>query len=464
VGDALNRFFQDERRICVIAAIALALPFFLRFPLTHAQSKRALQGKDRVVVVISLDGFPAYALKDPQLPIPTLRRLAREGAIADSMQPVNPTVTWPNHTAIVTGVDGAQNHVLFNGLLTHPEKDGPPKIEPWRDKDVMVHAPTIYDVAHDAGLTTAQVDWVAIYNAKTVDWKFPELPEVGGEIEQKLIADGIVTAEQLRTFEASSQAWQDEIWTDAAVRILEDHHPNLLLFHLLTLDDINHEYGPMSNASLTAMAWLDSQVNRVVRVLERPEFAKRSTIIIVSDHGFRAYRHRIHANVLLEEKGIVTSADGKVRGDAWVVAEGGIGMVYVSDPERKAELLPKLRSIYASAEGIEKVYGVEEFAGLGLPTPAESDQAPDLVLAAKPDYAFSGDSAKTYITDATGGTHGFLNSDPQMQAIFMAWGEGVPKNSHLGAITNREVAPTIAKLLGLELKSAKAAALPNFGK
>ncbi len=293
----------------MIAAIALALPFFLRCPLTYAQNKKTCAGgKDRVVVVISLDGFPAYALKDPRLPIPTLRRLAREGAIADSMQAVNPTVTWPNHTAIVTGVDASEHRVLFNGLLERPEKDGPPKIEPWRDKDVMVQSPTIYDAAHDAGLTTAQVDWVAIYNAKTIDWKFPELPEVGGEIEQKLIADGTVTAEQFRKFEASSQAWQDEMWTDAAVRILEDHRPNLLLFHLLTLDDINHEYGPMSNASLTAMAWLDSQVNRVVRVLQRPEFAKRSTIIIVSDHGFRAYRHRIHANVLLAEKGIVTSA------------------------------------------------------------------------------------------------------------------------------------------------------------
>jgi hypothetical protein len=98
-----------------------------------------------------------------------------------------------------------------------------------------------------------------------------------------------------------------------------------------------------------------------------------------------------------------------------------------------------------------------------LPTPAESDQAPDLVLAGKPDYAFAGDAAKTYITDANGGTHGYLNSDPQMQAIFMAWGAGVPKGAHLGAITNRAVAPTIAKLLGLETKSAKSAALPNFG-
>jgi predicted AlkP superfamily pyrophosphatase or phosphodiesterase len=212
------------------------------------------------------------------------------------------------------------------------------------------------------------------------------------------------------------------------------------------------------------MAWLDSQVKRVVDVLERPGFAGRATVIIVSDHGFRAYKHRIHGNVLLQEKGILSAgSDGKLRGDAWVVPEGGIGMVYVNDSGRKAELISRIREIYSNAEGIEKVYGVEDFAKLGLPTPAESDQAPDLVLAGKPDYAFAGDAAKTYITDANGGTHGFLNSDPQMQAIFMAWGAGVPKGAQLGAITNREVAPTIAKILGIESKTAKSPALANFG-
>jgi hypothetical protein len=45
----------------------------------------------------------------------------------------------------------------------------------------------------------------------------------------------------------------------------------------------------------------------------------------------------------------------------------------------------------------------------------------------------------------------------------MAWGAGVPKHAQLGSITNREIAPTIAKLLGLEIKSAESPALANFG-
>jgi predicted AlkP superfamily pyrophosphatase or phosphodiesterase len=127
-------------------------------------------------------------------------------------------------------------------------------------------------------------------------------------------------------------------------------------------------------------------------------------------------------------------------------------------------LIPKLKSFYAQAEGIERVYGAENFAELGLPTSAQSDQAPDLVLAAKSDYCFTGDPGKSFVSSATGGTHGFLNSDPNMQAIFLAWGVGVPKGVGLGSITNRDVAPTIGRLLGIELKTARGREIPGIGQ
>jgi hypothetical protein len=101
-ANPLARFFAMALVICVA-------PVFL-----HATTEVQ---KRRVVVVISLDGFPAYALDDPRPPIPTLRNLAQEGAGAASMQPINPTITWPNHTSTVTGVDASEHQVLFNGLL-----------------------------------------------------------------------------------------------------------------------------------------------------------------------------------------------------------------------------------------------------------------------------------------------------------------------------------------------------------
>src|ERR1039458_9123624 len=72
---------------------------------------------DRYVVVFSIDGFSNVMLQNPETSVPTIRRLIREGASASGgMHPVNPTVTWPNHTSMVTGVDAARHRLLYNGL------------------------------------------------------------------------------------------------------------------------------------------------------------------------------------------------------------------------------------------------------------------------------------------------------------------------------------------------------------
>jgi predicted AlkP superfamily pyrophosphatase or phosphodiesterase len=204
------------------------------------------------------------------------------------------------------------------------------------------------------------------------------------------------------------------------------------------------------------MALLDSYVKRIVDVLQRTGLARDTTLMIVSDHGFRAIKHKIHPNVLLREKGIVREVQGQMKGDAWVLSTGGTAMVYVTDPARKAELTDELRHILAGAEGIDRVFGVDELAKLGLPVPEVSDQGPDMVLAATPDYVFSNESEGEYVTQLSGkGTHGYLNTDPKMQSIFIAWGADVPSGIRLKNISNLDIAPTIAALLGFEMKKAK---------
>src|SRR5581483_219982 len=97
-----------------------------------------LPAKDRIVVMITVDGFPAWIWNDPYLAVPNLRKLAANGATANAMKVSNPSVTWPNHTTLVTGVPPAKHGVLYNGLLTHPGTDTPPVIAQWRDKKELV--------------------------------------------------------------------------------------------------------------------------------------------------------------------------------------------------------------------------------------------------------------------------------------------------------------------------------------
>ena len=417
------------------------------------------QSSNRAVVVISLDGFPAYALKDPLLPVPTLRRLMAEGAYADSMRPINPTVTWPNHTAMVTGVNAVQHQVLFNGLFSVTDPHQAPKIEPWRPKELMVHSPTVYDLAFQAGMITAQVDWVAIYDAKTITWQFAEKPDPEGKIEHELIAGGLVTKEQLRTFDGQNSAWQDRIWADAAVDILEKHKPDLLLVHLLALDSTNHEFGPGSSASYIAMAFLDDRVKQVLDAIEKSGRAGQTTVFIVSDHGFRSVQLEIHPNVLLLEKGFAKASGGSV----WVIPDGGVAMVYVADPAQRNALLPQLRTLLQNTEGVDHVFDAGEFASLGLPTRAQSDQAPDLLLSAKHGYMFGDATTGEVVSPAKDrGAHGYLSDDSSMQAIFLASGAGIRKGVRLAQVSNVDVAPTIAELLGLDMKNPSGHAIQEI--
>jgi predicted AlkP superfamily pyrophosphatase or phosphodiesterase len=420
------------------------------------------QQKSRTVVVISLDGFPAYALKDPRLPIPTLRQVMAEGTVAESMRPVNPTVTWPNHTAMVTGVNAAKHQVLFNGKVVR-DSDGSQKIEPWLPKDQMVRGPTVYDVAFDAGLITAQVDWVAIYGAKTVHWQFPENPDPKGPIERELMAAGIVTEEQLKKFDdGASSAWQDQIWTEAAVDILKKHRPNLLLVHLLTLDNTNHEYGPASNASYTAMALLDDHVKQILDAIKESGRLDQTTVLIVSDHGFATVHNVIHPNVFLAEQ-LLAKNGGEGLSAVSAMPAGGMALVYINDRDHKNDRLPRLRDLFGKLEGVDRVFGEDEFAALGIPRASECDQGPDLVLTAKQDYQFENGVGDEVITHVPGrGTHGFLNTDPAMQAIFIAWGAGIRKASRIASINNIDVAPTVANLLDLQMKTTEGRVLQEI--
>ena len=184
----------------------------------------------------------------------------------------------------------------------------------------MVKAPTVYDAAFAAGLTTAQVDWVAIHGPETITWAFAERPVPGGVIETEMVAAGLVTAGDIETFNKGTAAsWRDQVWTDAAVHILERHKPNLLLFHLLALDSTHHTYGPGTLASTTAMAFLDAQVSRLLAALERSGLAATTTVVVLADHGFRTARRTINPNVALRNAGLIRGDGDTRQADAWTI-------------------------------------------------------------------------------------------------------------------------------------------------
>lgn len=415
---------------------------------------------DRHVILVSLDGFPAVAMDNPRTPVPTLHRLAREGARAAAIIPVNPVVTWPNHTTYVTGVLPAVHQVMFNGLLTR-DAAGLPRVEPWRPKREMVKAQTVYDAAQAAGLTTAEVNWVAIHQPETISWAFPERPNVDGVVEREMMARGLVTTDDVASFgKGTPAAWRDQVWTGAAIHILETHKPNLLLFHLLALDSTHHTYGVGGLASTTGMAFVDAQVGRLMAALDRSGLASKTTVVVLADHGFRNARKAINPNVALRQAGLIRGEGGSRQADAWTMSWGGSAGVYVRDAASRAALIPKIEAAVSGLEGVSGVYSGPALAKLGLPDPATSDQAPAVVVAAKDNYEFGrADTGEAVTVIDLHGHHGVLNTDPSMRALFIAWGRGVAPGTRMGDVQAVDVAPTIAEWLGVPLPRATGASL-----
>jgi len=201
-------------------------------------------------------------------------------------------------------------------------------------------------------------------------------------------------------------------------------------------------------APRAALAFVDGRVDELVRAVKRAGLESRTTYLVVSDHGFKAYRKQIKPNTALEAAGL-----GK---QVYVLPEGGTAFVYI-DKAQAAALTGKVREILSQVEGIDRVIGPEEYAQHGLPHPDKDPQFGELLLSAKDDYSFSGATGGpvTAAVPQTGGSHGYLASDKDMNPLFVVSGYGVKPGPLPRPVVNLDIAPTIAKLLGVSFPSAK---------
>jgi predicted AlkP superfamily pyrophosphatase or phosphodiesterase len=316
---------------------------------------------------------------------------------------------------------------------------------------------------------------VAIEHAPTITWSFAEYDQPQAPVAREMVAAGVVTEDDLQRFGKAPITFKDEIWTRAAEHIIAAHKPNLLLFHLLTTDSVQHQYGARTLAAQTALALADARVGRLVDACRVAGILPTTTFLVVSDHGFKTFKQRIRPNVVLKQRSL-----GAV---AWAISEGGTAMVYLTGAGAsagaagsgsagasgaggtggaggagaadRAKTIEAVKQAFAGVEGIAQILTPDDFANFGYPSPEKSERMSSLVLAARDGFAFDGgldgDAVSAVDAGASPGAHGYLNTDDDMRAIFIASGAGVRRGATLGMIHNIDVAPTIARWLGLDM-------------
>lgn len=422
---------------------------------------------DRCVILISVDGLAGFYLDDPRAQLPTLRKLAAAGARADGTICSFPTVTWPNHTTLVTGVGPGRHGVIGNNYFdraTHEKVNL--IIDPVFDKDQLVTSPTVYDAAHAAGLLTAGIVWPATRNARTLDF---QVPDMAGDDWQKYGTAGWLN--ELRQAgipvdkhghwckEPSGGVQRDWMYTRMVQHLFQHHPPNLLLVHLIEVDHVQHKFGPQTDEAYWAVSYADDRVRDIVEAAEASPFAGQTTYVIVSDHGFYPIDHEIRPNVKLRQLGLVTADGDRVSArQAWCVAQGGGCMVYVLDDSRRAELTTQLQRELSQLDGVAEVIAEDRFVEFGLARRSDDPRAPDFWLSAKSGYSFGdGHSGDDTVTprETHGGTHGYLPGQSALHGTLILSGAGIRPGQNLGLCRNLDVAPTMARLLGVPLPNVE---------
>ena len=427
---------------------------------------RAAERPVKHVILVSVDGLSASYLTDLRAEMPNLRAIARQGASAEGMRTSFPSVTWPSHTSLVTGAHPARHGVIGNAVWNRQTNRRVTYIgDPVLTKDEAIRVPTLYDVAHEAGLSTASVIWPCSNGATTLDWIIPDSnkPELHARYTTPGLAEELASAgidiSQLGEWGWSKQhsTQRDVVYTQTALHLLRQHRVNLILVHLITPDGVEHGFGPNTPQAYQAVSESDTRLGEIWAALQEPPFVGHSTLFVVSDHGFAEYRKRIRPNAALRGLGMieVDEEDNVTKRKAWCVAQGGSAFIYILDDQHKADHQQLLMTELAKLEGVLEVMSSDQFRKLGVPDPESNPEAPDLVLTTGPGYSFDGSVKSPAIveTESLLGSHGHDPRPDYMHAMFVAAGTGIVPGTKLPVINNVDVAPTIAQLLGVPLKS-----------
>jgi predicted AlkP superfamily pyrophosphatase or phosphodiesterase len=422
----------------------------------------SLQAQDKapVLVMVSVDGMkPEYVTHADEhgAKVPNLLRMMKEGTYAEGVQGVVPTVTYPSHTTLVTGVWPAKHGILANTLFDPLDKGK--QAWYWYAEDLK--APTIWDAAREAGRTTASVQWPVTVGAK-ITWDIPEVWRAGDENDAKLIravsTPGLMEeikkdlGEYRGGIDAAVEA--DEVRARYAEWILVKKQPSLLLLHLLALDHIEHETGPFSPEAIATLGRLDAAIGKLRATAERA-YLGGVVFAVVSDHGFVKVEKQVNFGPSFVQAGLIT-LDKKERVTEWKAfpwVTGGSAAIVLKDPKDTAvalqvrELLKKLAS--DPANGIDRVLEADDLHARGGYPPAS------FFVGLKPGwkngYVLTGPIVQSV---KMSGTHGALNDLPELRSSFFAVGPGAPAGKKFALIDMRDIAPTLAGLVGLKMPSA----------
>ncbi|MDE1963389.1 MAG: alkaline phosphatase family protein [Xanthomonadaceae bacterium] len=370
-------------------------------------------GGDRPVplLLISIDGYRHDYLDRGFSPV--LASLARDGVRATSMQPSFPSLTFPNHYTLVTGLRPDHHGIVHNTMedpqLGHFDLKDRKAVSDGRWWD---EATPLWVSADRHGVKTA-----------TMFWPGTEADIHGMHPDHWRPYDGKVTADQ--------RVDQVLAWLD----LPPAQRPGFLTLYFDAVDHAGHDAGPDSPQVNQALRDTDEALGRLVAGLKQRGLFDRINFIVVSDHGMATVPpgHVVLLDDLLPLDRVDLVTAGVLAG-----INPKPGTDFAAIEARMVQPHPHMQCWDKSRVPARLHYG-------------HNPRVPQLLCLADVGWTLS---TRGYIGEhgamrgkRTRGEHGYDNADPRMGALFVAHGPAFERGVVHPAFPNVDVYPLMAHLL-----------------
>jgi predicted AlkP superfamily pyrophosphatase or phosphodiesterase len=452
---SVNPRWNGRGRTAVHFGVARPRVYRLGLAVLLIASLSARVGRAKPVLLVSVDGLLPESYLEPDrlgLAVPNLRALVREGAWATGAVSVTPSITFPAHTTMITGVSPVRHGVLSNEVFDPDGKLGGGWY--WHASDVKV--PTLFDQLRAAGLRSAAVTWPATAGGP-IDLNLPDMYPVANLKEAKnlmslaRVGGAAAALDEVLPSVESLVRLRDETRLKVALRFLRER-PDLLAVHFLELDDAQHTWGPRSPEAKATLERLDGYLGALLDELRAQARLEETAVVLVSDHGFVPIEREVRVGTLLRTLGLLT-LDAQGRLTAWRAffwPQGGSAAIYLhpqATAEDRRKLDDAIRLLQSNpAWGIGKVFRGAEVPSLGGLPGAYA------VLDALPGFCFGRSmDGPEMVVAKIGGIHGHHPGRADARASLVISGPGIRKNASIGLVRLLDVAPTLARILGVDL-------------
>jgi predicted AlkP superfamily pyrophosphatase or phosphodiesterase len=403
-------FVTMQLRLLVFAllgATALRAQDTAQYIVPGRSNDRA-QEKKPYVILISADGFRADLADKYQAT--HLIKLRTEGVQAAYMQPSFPSVTFPNHYTLVTGLYPS-HHGLVDNRFYDPQRKAfyyMGNKNNVRDSSWYGGVP-LWTLAEQQHMLSASFYWVG--SEAAIDGVYPTY--------YYHFSNAIPIDNRIQTV----LDW---------LQLPEDKRPHLITFYFPEVDHAEHMYGPDAWQVRSAVQFVDQSVGKMVDAVAALDLPVN--FIFVADHGMTTVDTTHLINPL-------TPGDTT----AFTVVMGATMIHMTSRTGDKKIIKATFARLKAAADGYD-VYMADDVPSRWHYSKRDDryGRIGDIILVPHAPHVFGRPGDHVPI-----GMHGFDPEFPDMHATFYAWGPAFKPHQSIGPFENVNVYPLVAKILGL---------------